>query len=117
AAFPTRRSSDLMSFAVQHWLHGDRPWAFHAVNWVLHAAVRAGVAELARRLSGVKAAYVAGLLFAAHPVHVEAVANVVGRSELMCAAGTLGALVILARRPLTGPRALAVWGCFVVALL
>src|SRR5207237_4022209 len=81
------------------------------------AAASALVAELARRLGGVRAAYVAGLLFAAHPVHVEAVANLVGRSELMCAAGTVGVLVILSKGPLTGPRALAVWACFVAALL
>ena len=54
------------------------------------------MAELARRLAGTRAAYVAGLLFAAHPVHVEAVANIVGRSELACAAASLGALVLLA---------------------
>jgi protein O-mannosyl-transferase len=106
-----------MSYAVQWQLHGDRPWAFHAVNWALHALASALVAELARRLSGARAAYVGGLLFAAHPVHVEAVANVVGRAELLCAAGSLGALVVLAKRPLTGRRALAVWACFVVALL
>lgn len=106
-----------MSYAVQWWLHGDRPWAFHTVNWVLHALVSALVAELARRLAGLRAAYAAGLLFAAHPIHVEAVANIVGRAELMCAAGVLGALVLLAARPLTAPRAMAVYGCFVVALL
>jgi protein O-mannosyl-transferase len=106
-----------LSYAVQWWLHGDRPWVFHAVNWVLHAVVSALVAELARRLAGAKAAYVAGLLFAAHPVHVEAVANVVGRSELMCAAGVLGALVLMARRPLTVGRAAGIYGCFVLALL
>lgn len=106
-----------MSFAVQQRLHGDRPWAFHAVNWLLHALVSALVAELARRIAGSRAAYVAGLLFAAHPVHVEVVANIVGRAELLCAAGMFGALVVIARRPLTGLRALAVYGCFVVALL
>jgi hypothetical protein len=106
-----------MSFALEWKLHGDRAWAFHAVNWLLHGVVSALVAELARRLGGVRAGYVAGLVFAAHPVHVEAVANLVGRSELMCAAGTLGALVLLARRPLTGGRAVAVWGCLVLALL
>ena len=106
-----------MSYAVQWRLHGDRPWAFHAVNWVLHALVSALVAELARRLSGVRVAYAAGLLFAAHPIHVEAVANVVGRAELMCAAGVLGALVIAARTPLTPGRAVGIVACFVVALL
>lgn len=106
-----------LSYAVQWRLHGDRPWAFHAVNWLLHAVVSALVAELARRLSGTRTAYAAGLLFAAHPVHVEAVANVVGRAELMCAAGVLGALVIAARTPLTPPRAVAIVACFVLALL
>ena len=43
------------------------------------------VAMLVRRWSGDRAALVAGLLFAVHPVHVEAVANIVGRAELMAA--------------------------------
>src|SRR3989441_12630315 len=38
---------------------------------------------IARRWSGDLAALAAGLLFAVHPVHVEAVANIVGRAELM----------------------------------
>src|SRR5688572_6616148 len=106
-----------MSYALQWQVHGDRPWAFHGVNWLLHAAVSAGVAELARRLSGRRVAYAAGLLFAAHPVHVEAVANIVGRAELMCALGTVGALVLMARRPMTYARAAAVAGCYVLAVL
>src|SRR5206468_11562707 len=40
-------------------------------------------------LSGALAGLIAGLLFAVHPVHVEAVANVVGRGELMAALCTL----------------------------
>lgn len=58
----------------------------HAVNLVWHAAVSVAVAALARRWSGsVGAALLAGVLFAVHPVHVEAVANIVGRAELMAA--------------------------------
>ena len=106
-----------MSYAIQWWLHGDRPWAYHLVNVLLHAAASAGVAELARRLAGTRPAYVAGLLFAAHPVHVEAVANIVGRAELACAAAVVGALVVFARRPLTVGRAVAVWALLVCAIL
>src|SRR2546425_11657522 len=47
------------------------------------------VAVLARRWAGDAAALVAGMLFAVHPVHVEAVANVVGRAELMAALFTM----------------------------
>ncbi|WP_428936749.1 glycosyltransferase family 39 protein [Fontivita pretiosa] len=105
-----------MTYAIQWWLHGDRPWAFHLVNVLLHGAVSACAAELARRLAGQRAAWVAGLLFAAHPIHVEAVANIVGRAELMCALGTLGALVLMLK-PLTPGRAVAITACFVLALL
>lgn len=56
----------------------------HAVNLLWHAAVSILVAALTRRWTGSDmASLVAGLLFALHPVHVEAVANIVGRAELM----------------------------------
>lgn len=106
-----------MSYAVQWWLTGDRPWAFHAVNWLLHAAVAAAVAELCRRCASQTAAYIAGLLFAVHPIHVEAVANIVGRAELACALGVLGALILLARRPLTGSRVVGIVACSAAAVL
>ena len=106
------------SYAVQWWLHGDRPWAFHLVNVLLHATVAAGVAELARRATGsTPAAASAGLIFAAMPCHVEAVANIVGRAELAAAAGLVWSLVLLARRPLTVGRAAGVLALGVVALL
>jgi hypothetical protein len=105
-----------MTYAIEWQLHGDRPWIFHLINVLLHAAVAACVAELTRRLLGSSAAFIAGLLFAAHPIHVEAVANIVGRAELMCALGFLGAMILLLR-PMTSLRALAITGCFVLALL
>lgn len=105
------------TYAIQWWIHGSRPWAFHLVNILLHAAAAAAVAELARRLAGVKAAYVAGLLFAAHPIHVEAVAGIVGRAEELCMLFIAMALVLFLRRPLTGRRVLAIWLCSVAAML
>lgn len=70
------------------WLVGSPAW-FHAVNVLWHVAATLLVAALARRWAGDVAAWVAGVLFAVHPVHVEAVANVVGRNELMAAVFTL----------------------------
>lgn len=63
----------------------DGAWWFHLVNLLWHSGASVAVAALARHWSGRSAALIAGLLFAVHPVHVEAVANVVGRSELMAA--------------------------------
>lgn len=58
-------------------------WWYHLVNVAWHVAASVAVAALARRWAGPAAGLVAGLLFAVHPVHVEAVAYVVGRAELM----------------------------------
>ncbi len=73
----------IASFALDHLIDGAA-W-FHAVNLLWHAAASVAVAALARRLAdpAFPAALVTGVLFAVHPVHVEAVANIVGREELM----------------------------------
>ena len=64
------------------------PTWFHLVNLGWHGAASALVALLVAAWAGSAAGLVAGLLFAVHPVHVEAVANVIGRAELMAAAFT-----------------------------
>src|SRR5256884_4854733 len=73
----------IAGFALDRLL-GSTAW-FHAVNLAWHAAASVAVAALARRWADWTGALVAGLLFAVHPVHVEAVANVVGRAEAMAA--------------------------------
>jgi hypothetical protein len=99
------------------WLHGNRPWAFHLVNVLLHGGASALVAELGRRLAGWRVGLFAGLLFACHPIHSEAVAGIVGRAELVCAVGVLGAMVLFLKRPMTVPRALAIFALSLIAML
>lgn len=105
------------SYGLQWWLHGNRPWAFHLVNILLHAGASALVAEFARRLVDWRVGLIAGLLFAAHPVHAEAIAGVVGRAELACAVGAIGAMVLFLKRPMTSRRALSIFGLCLVAVL
>jgi len=88
------------------WQVGRVAW-FHAVNLMWHAAASVGVAALARRWSGDRAALVAGLLFAVHPVHVEGVANIVGRAELMAAVFALLAVYAALGRESVGWSAAA----------
>ncbi len=78
------RPLPLASYAID-WQLSGAAWWFHAVNIAWHAGASVAVAWLARQWSGERAALAAGLLFAVHPVHVEAVANIVGRAELMAA--------------------------------
>ena len=85
-----------MSYAIEWRIFGDRPWVFHLINVLLYAANCAAVAELARRLGGLAIGYFAGLLFAVHPVHVEAVAYIVGRAELLSTGAMLWAMILAA---------------------
>jgi len=71
-------------------IHVDRlvwdAWApgLHATNLVLHATASALAALLALRVSAAPgAALVTGLLFAVHPVHVEAVASIENRKDIL----------------------------------
>lgn len=106
-----------MSFAIQRWLLGPGAESFHLVNILLQACAAVAVAELALRLAGVRVAWIAGLLFAVHPVHVEAVAGLVGRAELFCALATTCGLCAFLRGTMTARRILFIDLCFVVAVL
>jgi protein O-mannosyl-transferase len=105
------------SFGLQWWAMGDRAWAFHLANILLHAGASALVAELARRLAGWRVGLIAGLLFAAHPVHSEAVASIVGRAELACAVGLFAALILFLKPIVTTRRAIAIGAVSLVAML
>jgi uncharacterized membrane protein (UPF0136 family) len=105
------------SFGLQWWLTGDRTWPFHLVNLLLNAGVCAGIGELGRRLAGWRTGLIAALLFAVHPVHVEAVAEIVGRTELLCALGLILGLVIFLHSPLKTSRAVAISALGLMAML
>lgn len=83
------------SFAVDWAVGRGSPVVFHAGNIALHLAVTALVLLLAGTVLG-RGAVVAALWFAVHPVHVEAFAPVVGRSEVLAALGYLAAVLAYA---------------------
>lgn len=73
-----------LSYMADWLLWGKRPWGFRLTNLVFHAACSVLVVVLARRLKigGPWAAWLAGLLFALHPVHTESVTWVAGRTDV-----------------------------------
>lgn len=93
------RPLTLLSFGLGARLHGDRPAAFRAVNLLLHGLVVLLVAAVALRLfrrgNGAALAGAAAILFAVHPVHVEAVTSLVGRAEALSTTALLGGLLLL----------------------
>ena len=96
---------------------GAHAWGYHLVNLLLHAAVTLLLYLVLRKLleivpQGATVAWAAALLFAVHPIHTEAVASIVGRSELLAVGFLLGAwLLHLHDEPFPALF------CFVVALL
>ncbi len=87
-----------LSFALDWAVHGAHPLGYHLVNVGLHVGVALLVLAVFARLGARAVAVGAALLFAVHPIHTEAVASVVGRAELLAAAGVLSA-----------------WACFLLA--
>jgi tetratricopeptide (TPR) repeat protein len=84
------RPLTILSYALNYAVHGNEPKGYHAVNIVLHAVASALlVLMLAAMFGNILAAALAGILFAVHPIHTEAVAGIVGRAEIMAAIGTL----------------------------
>lgn len=74
----------IFSYAVNYAASGLRPFGYHLVNIVLHT-VNSGLVYLpfiALLNEGVLA-LAGAAAFALHPIHTEAVANVVGRAELL----------------------------------
>lgn len=87
----------VMGWALQWAVADGAPWVFHLVNILLYALVAVSLLFFLRQVVGHGAAAVGALVFAAHPVHVEAVANVVGQSELIVASLLLSGVALYAR--------------------
>jgi hypothetical protein len=107
------RPLTILSFAVQ-WAIGDgSPIVFHGVSIALYVAACLAVLSLARLVLPAMAAWAVAALFAVHPVHVEAVANVVGQSELLVALSSVLATTAYVRLR-TAPRVPTEAGCVAV---
>jgi len=95
------RPLTILSYAVDWSLSGGRPGWMHCSNALLHGLVAVLIVLVVARWlpgdGGGVGALAAGFVFAVHPVHVEGVASLVSRAELLAAVGILGAL-LAARR-------------------
>ena len=86
-----------LAYALEWAIGNGSPRVFHVASILMYAGVSTLVLALALELVPFAAAAAVAALFAVHPVHVEAVANVVGQSELLAALAMLGASVIYVR--------------------
>jgi hypothetical protein len=107
-------------YAVQWAIGGGEPWVFHLGNIVFHATASLLGFLLLDRLTSRVPALIGALFFAVHPLHTEAVANVVGQAELVAAIAILGACLVHVTRPagvaVSWPRRIAIALLFGVGL-
>ena len=79
------RPLTMLAFSAQWVMGSGSPFVFHLFSAILFAVTTAAFYVLVDELSSRKVALFAALLFAAHPVHVEVFANVVGQAEMWVA--------------------------------
>lgn len=112
----------LVSYAVNYAINGLSPGGYTVVNIALHAGVSLLLFALVRAIGGTLfVAGAAGIAFAVHPVHTEAVAGISGRPELLAAVFFLLAMHLHRLAPGTRSTRLAYRAgtlvCFAGALL
>ena len=106
------------TFWIEHKLWGFNPVGYHAVNIALHALNSVLVWCLLRHLQ-VPGAWLVAAVFAVHPVHVESVAWIIERKDLLSALFYLSAVHVWLRfAEAPGPgRYLLCLALFAAALL
>lgn len=113
-----------MSLRLDHLLWGLNPLGYHLTNIILHAANTFMAALVARRLFGmvldegkaVFAAATVALLFAAHPLHVESVAWVSERKDVLYAFFYLCSIYFYVGYFYVGYAAAAQWNYYLLAV-
>lgn len=88
------RPLSLALLTVERRAFGTRPAPYRLVNLVLHALCSMLVLLLLGRLLPSGAAFAGALLFAAHPIHAEAVATIYGQQDLLAALFFLAAALV-----------------------
>lgn len=110
----------IIAYSVQWAIGGGAPLIFHLTNVALGAACAVAVFWVAGFLVPVGVAWLAAALFAVHPVHVEAIANVVGQAELWAALIVLCAMGLYLRDrrdgPLSRETGVLLWALFTAGI-
>jgi tetratricopeptide (TPR) repeat protein len=111
----------MLSLAINYAMTGNNASSYHLTNVVLHLCTTAWVFVLTYRIAGGKwqGAALAALLFGIHPMHVESVAWIAERKDVLYGFFFVWALVVYHRylqQPSTR-RLVSVFGLFVLSLL
>ncbi|MEO8879392.1 MAG: hypothetical protein ABI446_03270 [Gemmatimonadaceae bacterium] len=84
-------------YALLWNVSGGAPWLFHLYAVLLYAACALAVMWVLARALSSRAAFLGALLFAAHPLHVESVANIAGSAEIVAALASIACVLAIVR--------------------
>ncbi|MEN6624934.1 MAG: glycosyltransferase family 39 protein [Candidatus Sumerlaeia bacterium] len=106
-----------VTILLQKAVHDNVGWPYFAVNILLHAAASILLWRLARRVGmSDAAAFLAGVVFAIHPIHAEAVHQIVGRAEILGCVWILVGLLAYDAAKAPAPQLAIQSICFALAL-
>ena len=95
------RPLSLAMFAIEKSLVGDNAWLGHLMNLILYGLLGIMILKWAQLNFPEKKAhwlfslpFIIALIYVLHPVHVEAVANIKGRDEILSMLLSMGALMM-----------------------
>jgi tetratricopeptide (TPR) repeat protein len=121
------RPLSMVTFAIEYELYGMTPAYSHAINIIMFALCCISIYYLLLlilppakdRPFYLSIAFIATLLYAAHPIHTEAVANIKGRDEIMGMWFSMLALIAAVKYVKTQNALHLIWGfvIYVLALL
>ena len=100
------RPITVLTFRLNHWLHGYSAIGFHVLNVLIYAVGVVVYYNWTRQWSTLAVSRFAALFYCCHPVHVEAVASLVGRADSLCGLFYLIAIYLYtnAARRLSEPK-------------
>lgn len=107
-----------LTFDLNHTLHGDHVWGYHAVNLAIHAAAAGCVHVLTRRFMRPATAGLATAIFVLHPMQTQSVTYLYQRFEALMAMFLLAGLVCLVRscdRPRSAAWLAGSFSCYVLS--
>ncbi len=85
----------VLSFAIDRFLYGLHPGGYHFTNLMMHAASTLLVWAIARIVLGAGVrAWASAALFAVHPCHVQSVAWISGRTDVLASTLYAGAFLL-----------------------
>ncbi|XP_031778983.1 protein O-mannosyl-transferase TMTC1 [Nasonia vitripennis] len=85
ASHKSYRPLTTLTFRLNYLVAGLTPSWYHATNVALHAAACMLVTRVSLAVASLRPGFAAltGLLFAAHPIHTDAVTGIVGRADVL----------------------------------